>query len=339
MKVSLIMAVSENRVIGRCGELPWHLPADLRHFKRLTVGHTLVMGRRTFESIGRPLPKRRSVVLSRHSAFSAPGVSVARDLEQALTVAARLEREAVGEGGEVFVIGGAAVFAAALPRAERIYLTLVHADVEGDVFLPSDLPCPPWNGDDWSLESDERHPADERHEHAFSFRLYERSVLTCGQIDRVHLEALLDRYGLDLVFEDDGAEIPGSHWGAPEAGLVGRRVHVRGDTPVHSLLHETGHVVCMDQARRRTLHTDAGEDEKDGDLEESGVCFLQIVLADEIPGVGRRRLMRDMDLWGYSFRLGSTRAWFEDDAEDARRWLVRKGLIDADGRPTWALRR
>ena len=107
-----------------------------------------------------------------------------------------------------------------------------------------------------------------------------------------------------------------------EAGLIGSAVFVRRDTPVHSLLHEACHSICMDDERRRSLHTDAGGD----DAEENAVCFLQILLADEIPGVGRARLMEDMDRWGYSFRLGSTRRWFEEDAEDAREWLVKRGL-------------
>ncbi|MCG8462880.1 MAG: hypothetical protein MI919_41880, partial [Holophagales bacterium] len=126
----------------------------------------------------------------------------------------------------------------------------------------------------------------------------------------------------------EGADIPGSYWGAPEAGLVGRGVHARADTPVHSLLHELCHLVCMGEDRRRELHTEAGGE----DVEENGVCYLQILLAGQLPGVGLDRLMLDMDRWGYSFRLGSTRAWFENDAEDARVWLREHGLIgDGEG--------
>ncbi len=146
-------------------------------------------------------------------------------------------------------------------------------------------------------------------------------VLECGDVDRDALHALLDRFGLELRWIGDGGDIPGSHWGAPEAGLIGSAVFVRRDTPVHSLLHEACHSICMDDDRRRVLHTDAGGD----DSEENAVCYLQILLADEIPGVGRDRLMEDMDRWGYSFRLGSTRAWFEGDAEDAREWLIARG--------------
>lgn len=145
---------------------------------------------------------------------------------------------------------------------------------------------------------------------------------------------LLHRYGFDLELAGDGAEIRGSFWGAPEAGIVGRSVFVRADTPVHSVLHETAHLVCMSAERRRQLDGNAGGD----DLEESAVCYLQILLADELAGVGRQRLMRDMDAWGYSFRLGTTHAWFRQDADDARAWLETAGLIDAQQSPTWALR-
>lgn len=152
-------------------------------------------------------------------------------------------------------------------------------------------------------------------------------MLTCADIGVESLAELLRSYGLELRRATDGAEIPGSYWGAPEAGLRGCQVWVRGDTPIHSMLHEACHTLCMDPERRATLDTEAGGD----DLEESGVCYLQILLADRIPGVGSDRLMADMDAWGYSFRLGSTRAWFEEDAEDARAWLAEHGLLDDAG--------
>lgn len=145
-------------------------------------------------------------------------------------------------------------------------------------------------------------------------------VLECQQVDRRALHGLLERYGLELRWVEEDQPIPGSHWGDSEAGLRGSAVFVRPDTPVHSLLHEACHSICMGEERRRTLDTDAKSD----DAEENAVCYLQILLADEIPGVGAARLMTDMDRWGYSFRLGSTRAWFEHDAEDARDWLVTK---------------
>jgi hypothetical protein len=148
------------------------------------------------------------------------------------------------------------------------------------------------------------------------------------------LASLLEPFGMVVREHPPGVPLPGSFWGAPEAGLVGYELHVSPDTPLHSALHEACHFLCMDPTRRARLHTDAGGD----DLEESAVCFLQILMADEMPGVGRDRLMADMDAWGYSFRLGSTRAWFPDDAGDARAWLEAHGLIDEDQRPTWTLR-
>jgi len=157
----------------------------------------------------------------------------------------------------------------------------------------------------------------------------EGAVLTCGEIDAGAIRELLAAYHLELRLVGDGEPIPGSYWGAPEAGLRGSKVYARGDTPVHSLLHESCHAICMGAERRRSLDTDAGGD----DLEENAVCYLQILLADQLPGVGADRLMADMDRWGYSFRLGSTRAWFEGDAEDTLEWLERCGLVGPDGRP------
>jgi hypothetical protein len=147
-------------------------------------------------------------------------------------------------------------------------------------------------------------------------------VLTLADIGFEAPSALLARYGLRLVAVADGADIPGSYWGNPEAGLVGHEVHARGDTPVHSLLHEAAHLLVMPAERRAGVHTDAS----DCQLEEDASCALQILLADALPGVGRERLMADMDAWGYTFRLGSTRAWFEHDAEDALAFLAERGL-------------
>ncbi len=146
--------------------------------------------------------------------------------------------------------------------------------------------------------------------------------------------ALLARYGLVLSPVPDAEPIPGSYWGDDEAGLLGRRVLARADTPLHSLLHEACHAVCMDPRRRAGLDTDAGGD----DLEECAVCYLSILLADAIPGFGRERMLADMDAWGYSFRLGSAREWFRHDAEDARAWLARHGLITDGAQPTFRLR-
>jgi hypothetical protein len=121
------------------------------------------------------------------------------------------------------------------------------------------------------------------------------------------------------------ATIPGSYWGECEAGLIANQLLVRADTPIHSVLHEAAHYICMDEARRRALNRDAGGD----DAEECAVCYLQILLADALPGCGRERMWQDMDAWGYSFRLGSARAWFEQDADDARQWLQQRGLLAA----------
>jgi hypothetical protein len=153
-------------------------------------------------------------------------------------------------------------------------------------------------------------------------------------IDRIGVALLLARYRLRLTLIASSRAIPGSYWGDSEAGLRGEELYARLDTPVHSVLHEASHYICMSPERRTGLDRDAGGD----DLEEAAVCYLQVLLADMLPGVGRARACADMDAWGYSFRLGNTRAWFEQDAEDAREWLEQRGLIDAGGRLTGTLR-
>lgn len=160
MRLSLIVAIAENRVIGKDGALPWHLSADLRRFKRITMGHPLVMGRVTFESIGRPLPGRTSLVISRQPEWSSPGVIVARDLDAAIAVA--------GPAHELFVIGGAAIYALALPRADRIYLTRVLAQVEGDTFFPE------WVETEWVTSHRESHLADSSNDHDHVFEILDR---------------------------------------------------------------------------------------------------------------------------------------------------------------------
>ncbi len=150
-------------------------------------------------------------------------------------------------------------------------------------------------------------------------------VLTLRDIGFDAPRALLARHGLVLAQVADGAPIPGSYWGDPEAGLVGATVHARGDTPVHSLLHEAAHLLVMPAERRPGVHTDAS----DCQHEEDATCLLQILLANALPGVGSARLMADMDAWGYTFRLGSTRAWFESDAEDARAFLATRFPLDS----------
>lgn len=153
-------------------------------------------------------------------------------------------------------------------------------------------------------------------------------VLRCKTLKPGILAELLAPYGLDVSRVPAGEPIPGTFWGASEAGLIGDCLYVRGDTPVHSALHEACHWLCMPPGRREALHTDAGGDY----LEECGVCYLQILLAEWLPGVGRDRLFADMDAWGYSFRLGSARRWFYVDAEDAREWLVARGIINTEDR-------
>ena len=159
-------------------------------------------------------------------------------------------------------------------------------------------------------------------------------MLLVNGIDRVSLGVLLDRYGLEFVFVAPGEPIPGSYWGDSEAGLVGSRLHIRPDTPLHSVLHEAAHYVCMTPERRTGLHTDAGGDTD----EENAVCYLQIEWAAVLPQVGRERLCEDMDAWGYTFRLGSAAAWYRDDAADARRWLIDHGILDAAGQLTYDCR-
>ncbi len=153
-------------------------------------------------------------------------------------------------------------------------------------------------------------------------------VLTLADISFDHAAALLARYGLALDRVADEAPIPGSYWGESEAGVIGCRVHARGDTPVHSLLHEACHLIVLPHERRDTVHTDA----TDSVAEEDAVCVLQALLGDKLPGVGRDRVLADMDAWGYTFRLGSARAYVEHDAEAAWEWLQEQGLVDAQRR-------
>lgn len=152
------------------------------------------------------------------------------------------------------------------------------------------------------------------------------AVMCCAELPTGSLAALLQPLGLQVRFCADGASIPGSYWGAPEAGLIGAQLYVRGDTPVHSALHEACHYLCADETRRAHLHTDAGG----SDTEENAVCYLQILLADQLGGYSRTRIFADMQAWGYSFRLGSPAAWFREDAEDAQQWLLKNLRSPAD---------
>ncbi|HLZ97351.1 MAG TPA: hypothetical protein VKP66_05340 [Steroidobacteraceae bacterium] len=159
-------------------------------------------------------------------------------------------------------------------------------------------------------------------------------MLLVNAIDRLALGVLLDRYGLAIVLVAPDEVIPGSYWGEREAGLIGSKIFVRLDTPLHSVLHEGAHFVCMTAERRAGLDTNAGGD----DAEENAVCYLQILMAAVLPNAGGERMCRDMDEWGYTFRLGSAAAWFREDAEDARRWLIDHGLIDEENRLTYECR-
>jgi len=160
MRISLVVAVSENGVIGRDVGLPWHLPADLQHFKRVTLGHPILMGRRTHESIGRPLPGRANLILSRNPDYIAPGCAVVRNWTRAL--------EAADDAAELMVIGGEAVYRLALAQADRIYLTRVHADVEGDAHFPDLNPA------DWREMQSRARPADDANAFDLTFIVLDR---------------------------------------------------------------------------------------------------------------------------------------------------------------------
>ena len=149
-------------------------------------------------------------------------------------------------------------------------------------------------------------------------------MLTLADIDFDAPAALLARYGLQLARVADGEAIPGSYWGDCEAGLIGTTVHARADTPVHSLLHEAAHLIVLPPERRAAVHTDA----TDSIEEEDAVCVLQALLGDALPGVGRDRILADMDAWGYTFRLGTAKAYVEQDADTAWQWLATRGLVD-----------
>ena len=149
-------------------------------------------------------------------------------------------------------------------------------------------------------------------------------MLTLADIGFDAPAALLARYGLQLARVADGEAIPGSYWGDCEAGLIGTSVHARADTPVHSLLHEAAHLIVLPPERRAAVHTDA----TDSIEEEDAVCVLQALLGDALPGVGRDRILADMDAWGYTFRLGTAKAYVEQDADTAWQWLAARGLVD-----------
>jgi dihydrofolate reductase len=167
-RLEFVVAVARNGVIGRGNALPWRLPADLQHFKRTTLGRPILMGRRTWDSIGRPLPGRENLVLTRDRSFAAPGATVVHSLEEALRAAAGAE--------SLMVIGGAELYRALLPDATVLHLTEVQADVAGDVHFPG-WDTPDWRGE-WLEIWREEHAADERHEHPYAFVRLERAART-----------------------------------------------------------------------------------------------------------------------------------------------------------------
>ena len=158
--VTLIVAVADTGVIGRDNTLPWHLPEDLKRFKRLTMGKPIVMGRKTFESIGKPLPGRQNIVVTRDANYYRDGITVVHDAEAAL--------RAAGPVPEVMVIGGAELFRALLPRAGRLHLTRVHGNIEGDVMWPA------LDDREWAVVERESHSADERHAYPMTFEVWEK---------------------------------------------------------------------------------------------------------------------------------------------------------------------
>jgi dihydrofolate reductase len=161
MTLHAIVAMSQNRVIGQNNCLPWHLPADLRHFKAITLGKPILMGRKTFASIGRPLPQRTNIILTHDSHFTAPGCLISHSLDEAIATAASLHET-------VMIIGGAKLYEQALPRAQRLYLTLVHHDFVGDAFFPPLAPT------EWQETECTFHPADAENPYAYSFIIFER---------------------------------------------------------------------------------------------------------------------------------------------------------------------
>ncbi len=153
-------------------------------------------------------------------------------------------------------------------------------------------------------------------------------MLTLADIGFEAPRALLEHYRLELIQVKDDRAIPGSFWGECEAGVIGHAVYARLDTPVHSLLHEAGHLIVLPEEKRAEVHTDA----TDSVAEEDAVCVLQAILGDQLPGVGRERIWADMDEWGYTFRLGSAKAYFENDAATAFQFLIDKQIITPDHR-------
>lgn len=161
MRISAICAMSENHVIGKNNQLPWHLPADLAHFKKITMGNPILMGRKTYESIGKPLPGRCNIIMTHHVDYQAPGCIVVSSLEKALAAAAK-------ESDELFIIGGATLFQELLPITQKLYITLIHQQIEGDTFFPA------FDKKEWKEIERTDHLADEKNKYAYSFIIFDR---------------------------------------------------------------------------------------------------------------------------------------------------------------------
>jgi len=162
MTISFIVAVSENHVIGKNNKLPWRLPSDMKYFKNKTWAMPVVMGRKTFEALGKPLEGRTNIVITRQPDWKPGGVEIVHSIDQAIVEAAKLDAK------EIFIIGGAEIFSAALPSADRVYLTLIHHNFEGDAFFPG------LNQEEWKLASKKDFEADEKNKYAHSFQVWER---------------------------------------------------------------------------------------------------------------------------------------------------------------------
>jgi len=160
MLISLIAAMDRNRLIGHNNAMPWHLPADLAHFKATTLGKPILMGRKTFDSLGRPLPGRTNIVLTRDPDYHADGITIAHDLAQAITAA--------GDADELMIIGGATLYTTLLPRADRLYLTFIDTEYPGDTWFPK------WDPEQWQQTSSESHPADAKNPHPYTFATLDR---------------------------------------------------------------------------------------------------------------------------------------------------------------------
>ncbi len=160
------------------------------------------------------------------------------------------------------------------------------------------------------------------------------AIITCSELTQMALEKLLSPYHLNIKIVEKNTPIPGSFWGDNEAGLIANKLYIQNNTPVHSALHEACHYICMDNIRRTELDTNAGGDYD----EENAVCYLQLLLSEHLDSYSKQQQFQDMDNWGYSFRLGSAKRWFNDDASDAKQWLIEKNLINIHQQPTWQLR-